>query len=400
MFRFRNLMLLGICALAMFQSSCNKKFSNDNPLEPVYPPSVFIGNDNGVLSALDYTTGKQNWSYTFSNAIFASPYVYGGCVYVGTINYLAPLGTCDTIFKINSATGKLVKSFVLTAPCSFKATPIADSASLYVATMNNNLYSLDTGTGAANWSFVGDAPFVSSPLIYKDTLIIASTNGTIYSINKRNGTLNWSHTVVSASGSPVVFNSSPALCDSYIYIGSYSDSSVYCIRTSPIPYSGTPTATDAIKWSYKTKGNIFSSPAAGNGKVIVGSTDNNVYCLDIVSGLKEWSFETNAAIFSSPTVYNSRVYIGSTDYNLYALNILNGSLVWKQPTNGMVKSSPLVYNGNVYIASFDNYIYSFNASSGTMNWHSNISGQAQCSPSIEDYSKTQHNSQISGTIHF
>jgi outer membrane protein assembly factor BamB len=56
-----------------------------------------------------------------------------------------------------------------------------------------------------------------------------------------------------------------------------------------------------------------------NSAVYFGSTDGNVYCVDLKKGELLWRFSTEGQIISSPTVVNNTVYIGSTDHHLYAL---------------------------------------------------------------------------------
>ncbi len=39
-----------------------------------------------------------------------------------------------------------------------------------------------------------------------------------------------------------------------------------------------------LKWSYKTDGDIIASPVIGYGKIFIGSTDGNMYALNIEDG--------------------------------------------------------------------------------------------------------------------
>jgi outer membrane protein assembly factor BamB len=112
--------------------------------------------------------------------------------------------------------------------------------------------------------------------------------------------------------------------------------------------------------------------------------------------MKIWADSTLSNVNSSPVIYGQVVYIGSNDYNLYALNIINGGIKWKFSTNGLIKSSPLAYKGTIYIGSYDKYFYAVDSAAGTLKWSANVNGQMQCSPAIEDYSRNQYNSQMSG----
>ncbi|MEI6842439.1 MAG: PQQ-binding-like beta-propeller repeat protein, partial [Methanomicrobiales archaeon] len=66
-------------------------------------------------------------------------------------------------------------------------------------------------------------------------------------------------------------------------------------------------------------GLVKSSPAVSNGYVYVGSDDNSLYAIDVVSGKEKWRFKTGGSVSSSPAVSNGVVYVGSADGNLYAI---------------------------------------------------------------------------------
>ncbi len=379
------LLLAGITTFIL--ASCGKKSSSDDPLTPSYSPSVVIGSDNNILYAYTPSSGEKNWEVSLPASIFASPLVYRGSVYVGVVNYLTSIGSYDTLYKINSRTGAITKKLTITPHQTFaiKATPIASDALIYLATTNDTLYAIDTGTAAVSWKFGATAPLVSSPTVYLDKIYFASTDGKVYCLNKLTGAFEWSYTSTSGNS----FESSPSISSPYLYIGG-TDSSVYSLYLNPGSSAG------QLKWKYKTRGKIISSPASGYGKCIVGSNDFKVHCIDTTTGEKIWTDSTLSNVNSSPIIRNQTVYIASNDYNLYAINVLNGTTKWKFPTNGMVTSSPLLYNGTIYIGSHDKYFYAVDSATGNLKWSRNINGQIQCSPAIEDFSNNQNNSQVSG----
>ena len=81
------------------------------------------------------------------------------------------------------------------------------------------------------------------------------------------------------------------------------------------PYENVLSKTNVSKltleWNYITGDVIDSSPAVANGVVYIGSEDDNVYALDAKTGTSLWSYTTGNFIYSSPAVANGVVYIGS-----------------------------------------------------------------------------------------
>ncbi|HPC38611.1 MAG TPA: PQQ-binding-like beta-propeller repeat protein [Exilispira sp.] len=88
------------------------------------------------------------------------------------------------------------------------------------------------------------------------------------------------------------------------------------------------------------------------------SSSNNSY------GTLKWSFKTNGEIFSSPAIGSDEtIYVGSDDENLYAINS-DGTLKWMFKTDGSITSSPAIGNdGTIYVGSLDGHIYAIGSSS-------------------------------------
>ena len=85
----------------------------------------------------------------------------------------------------------------------------------------------------------------------------------------------------------------------------------------------------ALAWSYGTGGYVISSPALGSdGRVYVGSYDNNIHAVN-PDGTLAWSYAAESRIFSSPALgSDGRLYVGSWEDTLYALNS-DGTLAWR-----------------------------------------------------------------------
>ena len=89
-----------------------------------------------------------------------------------------------------------------------------------------------------------------------------------------------------------------------------------------------------IKWKFHTDGEVISSPAVADGTVFVGSTDGNLYAVDLESGTQKWKLFTGVRVTSSPAVENGVVYFGSYSGRFYAVDAASGKLKWKFQTEG------------------------------------------------------------------
>ena len=163
-----------------------------------------------------------------------------------------------------------------------------------------------------------------------------------------------------------------------------------------------------VKWKFQTKGYVFSSPAISGGLAYFGSTDGNLYAVDLQTGTERWKFKTKARITSSPAVDNGVVYFGSYDGNFYAVDAATGKEKWEFATPGERRfiakhihgalpagasmpdpfdcylSSPLVSNGTVYFGSGDGNVYALEASTGKEKWKFQTGDVVHASPALAD----------------
>ena len=151
------------------------------------------------------------------------------------------------------------------------------------------------------------------------------------------------------------------------------------------------------QWTFKTGGSIYSSPAvrqnlpAGQaGKIVFGSANGYVYCIND-NGKEIWKLKTGAAVLGCPTIENNIVYIGGSDHNFRAIDLETGKEIWKfNGLNGHVVSTPVIYKSDVIFGAWDTWLYSLNKNTGKLNWKwSNGSSirnysPAACIPVIKD----------------
>ncbi len=385
--RFQSV-LAAIAVSVALVTGCSKNSSSDNPLPSTYNASIVIGSDNHIITAIDPVTGLKNWSYNCAAPIVASPLIYNEMIYVGTSG--APF--CDTLYKINVQTGALVKRIAFSGVSyGIVATPTANANLIYLACTNNTLYAIDTGTYTIKWSYTTGGPIKSSPVVFNGYVYFGCDDGTIYGIDQTlgpSGTSNWSWNPVAAGihTYPVVWQSSAAIGstrtsgwnDTPVLCIGGSDSLVYCFQL----VGGT--TGNLFKWTYKTAGQVMSSPTIYGGACVVGSYDDTVHCIDLISGAARWKFPTHSQIYSSPYAINNVIYIGSNDYNLYAINFTNGQMRWSFSTAGLIKSSPVAFGTNIYVGSYDKWFYAVDSTSGQLKWKFLINNNIECSPAVDN----------------
>jgi outer membrane protein assembly factor BamB len=83
------------------------------------------------------------------------------------------------------------------------------------------------------------------------------------------------------------------------------------------------------RWNINLGGKL-SSPVVSGGRVFVAKVDAHaVYAIDTATGSVLWSYIAGGRVDSPPTIYKGRVLFGSADGYVYCLNASNGVLIWR-----------------------------------------------------------------------
>jgi outer membrane protein assembly factor BamB len=219
------------------------------------------------------------------------------------------------------------------------------------------------------WTFQADFSLGnSSPAVMDGVVYIGSRNGKLYAVDAISGHQKW----VYQTNGPIT--SSPAVADGIVYIGSW-DFSLYAIDA----------ICGAKRWAYPTGSYVLSSPTVADGVVYIGSFDGKLYAIEALSGTKKWAYPTRSSITSSAAVADGVVYIGSNDFNLYAIEAPTGVGKWTYQTGHNIDySSPAVVNGVVYVGSQDSNLYAVGATTGSKKWAYKTRSYIDSSPAVAD----------------
>jgi|HubBroStandDraft_1064217.scaffolds.fasta_scaffold00144_36 outer membrane protein assembly factor BamB len=298
---------------------------------------VYVGSDDGNLYALTRELAQTPaciaggflaeecdlWQYTTPYPVYSSPAVANGVVYVGTGLPYCFLDQCDGVLDaLDASTGVELWQF-FAGPSYLPITvntPAVANGVVYMgwgiegcppSQCAGFLDALDASTGVELWQFdAGPSllPISTNTPVVADGVVYVGTSGELglYALNASTGAQLWNF-LPSFRGS-----SAPAVANGVVYVGS-GDNNVYALDAS----------TGTELWQYTTGGAVSSSPAVANGVVYVGSNDNNVYALNASTGALLWQYTTGGPVTSSPAIVNGVVYVGSTDGSVYAFSLPN-----------------------------------------------------------------------------
>lgn len=216
------------------------------------------------------------------------------------------------IYNDNGITPTNVLKWSSTTQDAVYATPAVENGRVFVGSNDNFMYAYNATTGAVLWDFDAGGDIDSSAAVVNGVVYFGSYDHKVYALDAANGGDHWVPFTTSN-----IIRSSPAVAGGYIYIGN-DDGVIYAINaeTGEERWHNSTNTTPMPPFS-----GMHSSPAVANGNVYVGSEDSKIYALNATTGVRLWSYTTGSPIISSPAVdANGIVYIGSQDGYLYALD--------------------------------------------------------------------------------
>jgi len=227
------------------QATSNTAIANVTAAVDWWPMFHHDPTHTGYTNLTGPITNQILWTYTTGSAVFSSPAVADGRIYVGS----------DRVYALNASTGALVWNYATGG--QVYSSPAVAGGIVYVG--SDKVYALDASTGALVWNYAtaGFKVYYSSPAIAAGRVYVGSYDSKIYCLSST-GAHVWNYT----TGSSV--DSSPAVAGGIVYVGS---DKVYALSAS----------TGAFMWNYATGSGVDSSPAVANGVVFVGSYDYKVY---------------------------------------------------------------------------------------------------------------------------
>ncbi|XP_034736790.1 beta-alanine-activating enzyme [Etheostoma cragini] len=311
--------------------------------------TVFIGSHSHRIQALDLTDGRLLWERVLGDRIEASAAVShcGSLVVVGCYN--------GCVYFLCAASGKT--RWMFETGDAVKSSPAVDPLTglVIVGSHDGHVYALDPKVQQCVWKrHCGGGAVFSSPYLHASLrqLYAASLGGHLLCLNPDSGEVLWSYC------RDIPFFSSPNASSGHVIIGSV-DGNICCFSNT-----GTPV------WQFSTKGPVFSSPCvtADQQRVLCGSHDGRLYCLNCADGSLVWTFQTPGKVYSSPCVFDGSVMgnsgvlgvlvaLASTEGTVWILDGHDGQMLASLTLPGELFSSPVVYDHSLVVGCRNDYVY-------------------------------------------
>lgn len=289
--------------------------------------TVYLGDLDGTMYALELATGKKVWQKTFEETGFiASPAVRGDLLFVGDVN-----GKC---YAIDRKTGEPKWTFDTEGEIDSSANFYRDY--VLFGSQDRFLYCLETATGKLVWKFGIEDQIRCTPTVVGDRAFLAGCDSKLHIVNLEKGTAEADVPIDAPTGV------TPAVFGDQVFFG-----------TEAGVFFGVNWKTAKVAWKVVDESSsqpYRSSPAVTASTVIVGSRNRRVQAFDPATGNEQWSFATKQRIDSSPVIVGERVFVGAADGRLYALDVKSGKEIWQTQVTGGFTGSPAIADEKLVIA--------------------------------------------------
>jgi outer membrane protein assembly factor BamB len=294
---------------------------------------AYASSDDGVLHALDITTGDERWTYSAAEPPISGPVLADGAVHI--------FGGDGVLHAIDAATG--VGRWRSTTPIAGPSNASATNGAIFVGTADGALVAIDAATGDEMWrlevSRTGGQ--VASAAVASGIVYAGSAGGRFVAVDAADGSVVWEFdTGAAIAGTTVV-------ADGIVYLfGTADDGTGVLVALDE--------TTGAERWRIDRP--VFT-PAVANGVAYAGSERIGVFALDPGTGRELWTFPVSGP--ARPlAVADDVVYVpADLEHRIYALDAATGAELWRYDVDSGIDCCIAVGMGAVYVGTFLGGVY-------------------------------------------
>ena len=323
---------------------------------------IYTLDTDAKLSAFDAATGDRIWRADVRNPDEDDPVISGGIAYSRGVLYVT--NGYDELLMINPNNGEIAKRINLPAPS--RAAPTIMDNRVFVTTLDNRLFALDSETGTVLWEFTGiteSAGLVgaASPAASREVVVPAFSSGEVFALRVENGSVAWSENLSS-------FQRTSGL------------SGISDIRGLPVIDKGLVIAisfggkimaiderTGTRIWQREIGGS--ETPWVAGNHLFVLSSENELVALGRDNGVIRWvtqlpkyedEDDNDKPIFwSGPVFAGERLIVASSDGRIAEFEPQQGRIIREWSIKGKIRIAPVVSAGTLYLLNENGTLMAF-----------------------------------------
>jgi outer membrane protein assembly factor BamB len=305
---------------------------------------LYVADSRGRLVAVEANSGRVVWTRETKLHFSGGPAVKGDRLVIGT--------SAGQVLAFSTANGSelwrtQVGSEVLSVP------RIADTAQVFVHTLDDSIYGIDANTGEEQWRVTYPAPVLtlrgsSSPVVTPTGVLVGLSGGRLVNLDPNDGTPLWDVAVTRPSGRSELsriadIDADPVVIGSVAFVGSYNgDLAAVDIN------SGT------VLWRRQLSAHAGLAADASN--LFITDSIDQVWGADPSDGAGRWRQEgLRYRQLTAPALFGDLIAVGDLEGYVHLLARSDGRLVGRTRVSkkGAITARPLVVGGRLYVYADD-----------------------------------------------
>ena len=309
-----------------------------NQLQPVvYGDEIFATDVEGLVVAMDRTTGKVAWKKELEVPVSGALSANYGTLVLGTLK--------GEVIALDATNGE--EKWRAKVPSEVLSAPAISSDTVLVQTQNDTLVALDSYTGQQRWIFENTPAVLTlrgsgSPVLTNELAIAGLSSGKVIALDVQRGIPVWEQRVAVPKGRSeleriVDIDGGLLVSGGQLYVVSYQGH-----------VAALDLASGHILWQRDASSSV--GVAQGFGNVYVTEASGTVESIDERSTSILWSNDALARRqLSAPQVFSSYLAFGDFEGYLHLISQVDGRFVGRiRIDSDGLRSRPLVVGDWLY----------------------------------------------------
>ena len=290
---------------------------------------------------------------------------------------LAATGRSDAVLSLPLAEA-WHRTFEKTA---FGAVPVIAGDTIYLGDLDGTFHALALADGATRWSFKAEAAgFAAAAAVSLDPalplVVVGDDTGVVRAFDRTTGRLAWEYeTDGEISGGPTILAGADG---GRVLVGS-QDASLSCLNL----------ADGEQLWKHSIADQIRCSPTVARtddgDRVFIAGCDGKLHVIDAATGDETAAVPIDGPTGTTPAARGGRVFFGTEGGAFFAIDFLKAEPAWRvQPAAAAqaYRSSAALADGLVIVGSRGRAVEAFTAADGTRAWRRPMRGRVDASPVV------------------
>jgi outer membrane protein assembly factor BamB len=264
---------------------------------------------------------------------------------------------------------------------AFGAVPAIAGGMIFLGDLDGTFHAFDLATGTTKWTFKAEAAGFSSAaavsLIPAQPLVVVGDDtGIVRAFDRLTGKVIWEYeTEGEISGGPTILAGADG---GRVLVGS-QDASLSCLQL----------ADGKLLWTHSIADQIRCSPtvarSAEGDRVFLAGCDGKLHVIDVQTGEEKAAVPIDGPTGTTPATNGDRVFFGTEGGGFFAIDFLKADVAWRgrSAVNGQsYRSSAAIAGDLVIVGSRGKAVEAFACADGAKKWRHPMRGKVDASPIV------------------